>query len=278
MSIFDRTGRGSARQQNNGADPAHAFGSQAQIMEEFRRQNYVPPQNAARRAAEKAGSVLSSLRERISRPQRSYETDAPVYSAETYDQPTAPDMGWEAAFDPGAAQAEPAAAAPSAQDRFEAFRNTVYASPHPRQAYGSYRMDGSPLFEELSFTAPPRRESPAQQPVYEEISFTAPAQTVNTYRKPVYEELDLTGRRPTQPPQTAAQMPQEGFYPESSEPGEAYYPPQPESEYYAQQPMPAASPRQQGALASDFQYFFWSMSILASAALTLFSFIYACMN
>lgn len=277
MSIFDRSGRASPRQQNNGADPAHAFGSQAQIMEEFRRQNYVPPESAARRAAERAGSVLSSLRERIARPQRSYETDAPVYSAETYDQPAAPDMGWEAAFDPDAAQADPAAAAPSAQDRFEAFRNTVYASPYPRQAY-SYRMDGSPLFEELSFTAPPRREAPIQQPVYEEISFTAPAQNVNTYQKPVYEELDLTGRRQAQPPQTAAEMPQENFYQEPSSPNEAYYSQQPESEYFAQQPMPAAVPRQQSALANDFQYFFWSMSILAGAALTLFSFIYACMN
>ena len=273
MSIFDRTGRGSSRQQNNGADPAHAFGSQAQIMEEFQRQNYVPPESAPRRAAEKAGAVLSSLRERIARPQRTYETDAPVYSAETYDQPAAPDLGWDAAFDPDAAQAEPA---PSAQDRFEAFRSTVYSSPYPRQAYGSYRKDGTPLFEELSFTAPPRREAPPPQPMYEEISFTAPPQSANTYQKPVYEELDLTGRRQAPTPQTPDAPGAEEGFPQPAD--GAYYPPQPGQEYGPQQPMPAAAPRQQAALASDFQYYFWSMSILAGAALTLFSFIYACMN
>ena len=65
--------------------------------------------------------MLSSLRERIARPQRQYETDAPTYSAETYDQPAAPDLGWDAAFDPDARQAEAAPPAPSAQERFQAF-------------------------------------------------------------------------------------------------------------------------------------------------------------
>ena len=147
MSILDRTGRAFSRQQNNGADPAHAFGSQEQIMAEFQRQAYVPPETAPRRTP---GAVLSSLRERFA-PQKQYETDAPVYSSETYDQPAAPDLGWDAAFDPNARTAEQPAPAPSAQDRFEAFRNTVYSSPYPRQAFGAYRSDGSPLYEELSF-------------------------------------------------------------------------------------------------------------------------------
>lgn len=270
MSILDRTGRAFSRQQNNGADPAHAFGSQEQIMAEFQRQSYVPPESAPRRA----GAVLSSLRERMARPQRQYETEAPTYSAETYDQPAAPDLGWDAAFDPDARQEEAPPTAPSAQERFEAFRSTVYASPYPRQAYGSYNRDGSPLFEELSFTASPRREAPAPQAMYEEISFTAPAPQANTYQKPVYEELDLTGRRSApQPPMTEAPPTSEGFYPDQA--GQEYYPQQPGPEYYPQQPVAAAAPRQQGSLASDFIYFFWSMSILTGAALTLFSFIYA---
>ena len=124
MSILDRAGRAFSRQQNTGADPAHAFGSQEQIMEEFQRQSYVPPESVPHRAA----AVLSSLRERIARPQRQYETDAPTYSAETYDQPAAPDLGWDAAFDPDARQAEAAPPAPSAQERFQAFP----ASPPPR--------------------------------------------------------------------------------------------------------------------------------------------------
>ena len=266
MSILDRAGRAFSRQQNTGADPAHAFGSQEQIMEEFQRQSYVPPESVPHRAA----AVLSSLRERIARPQRQYETDAPTYSAETYDQPAAPDLGWDAAFDPDARQAEAAPPAPSAQERFQAFRDTVYSSPYPRQAFGSYRRDGSPLFEELSFTAPPRREAPPPQLMYEEISFAAPAPQVNTYDKPVYEELDLTGRQSAPQPRMPEVPPvEEVFYPEGPQPG---------LEYGPQQPVPSAAPRQQGALASDFQYFFWSMSILTGAALTLFSFIYACIT
>lgn len=265
MSILDRTGRAFSRQQNNGADPAHAFGSQEQIMAEFRNQAYVPPEAAPRRTA---GAVLSSLRERLARPPRQYETDAPVYSAETYDQPAAPDLGWDAAFDPGARPAEQAAPAPSAQDRFEAFRNTVYSSPYPRQAFGAYRQDGSPLYEELSFSAPPRRESVRQQPVYEEIRFGGPAPEPQPYEKPVYEELDLFGRAPT--PQTHA----EGTYPaQTGRNGEA---PSPGPEYAQPQEVPVSPVGQQTALASDFQYFFWSMSILTGAALTLFSFVYAC--
>ena len=148
------------RQQPGNADPAHAFGSQEQIMAEFQRQQYIPPQEPPRSASERAGAALSSLRNRLARPPRQYDTAAPTYSPDTYDQPAAPDLGWDAAFEPDAAQPEPAPAAPSAQERFEAFRSTVYSSPYPRQAYGSYRKDGTPLFEELSFTAPPRREAP----------------------------------------------------------------------------------------------------------------------
>ena len=68
--------------------------------------------------------------------------------------------------------------------------------------------------------------------------------------------------------------------PEAPPVEDAFYPegPQPGQEYGPQQPVPSAAPRQQGALASDFQYFFWSMSILTGAALTLFSFIYACIT
>ncbi len=269
MSISDLKNKLFTRQQPGNADPAHAYGSQEQIMAEFQRQEYVQPKAPRRSAADRAGAVLSSLRDRISSPPRQYETNAPVYSADTYQQPAAPDLGWEAAFDPNAAppRREAPAAAPTAQERFEAFRNTVYASPVPRQdqqPYGSYPgARPAPVYEEISFSSPARRESAYQKPVYEELDLNPAPPRQSAYQKPVYEELDLSGRR-------------REYAPAPPEAQQTVYVPE------APQQVPETPPIQGGqahaaAMGSDFQYFFWSVSILTGAALTLFSFIYACM-
>lgn len=259
------------RQQPGNTDPAHAFGSQEQIMAEFQRQQYIPPQEPPRSASERAGAALASIKNRLSRPARQYDTGAPTYTADTYDQPAAPDLGWNAAFDPGTArQSQPVSpAAPTAQQRFEAFRNTVYDSPIPRQYAQPYGNRPAPMYEEISFGSAPHREAVTTQPVYEEIRLNAPAQRENTYQKPVYEELDLTGNSrqpmPTEPP-----LPQGGTI------AAQQYPPQ-EENHSSGQPIPgAAFQRAEAAPASDFQYFFWSLSILTGAVLTVFSFIYAC--
>ena len=66
-----------------------------------------------------------------------------------------------------------------------------------------------------------------------------------------------------------------------SAPAPTYAPEVPEAAFYgeeaapeAYEPIPAPAPK--AVRASDFQYAFWSGSILAGVALTLFSFIYAC--
>ena len=260
-----------SRQQPGNADPAHAFGSQEQLMAEFRNQQYVqPPQEAPRTAAEIAGAALASLRDRFVRPAREYDTGAPTYSADTYDQPSAPDLGWAAAFDPGAVRQESPAAppAPTAQQRFETFRDTVYSSPLPRQYGQPYAGRPAPVYEEISFTAPPRREAPVSRPAYEELRFTAPPQRENNYQKPVYEELDLTGNRSRPAPAQSVPPVQP-----DTVPGQTY----PEQGMYEAPPIsPDAPDRPRTAPASDFQYFFWSVSILTGAVLTVFSFIYAC--
>lgn len=259
------------RQQPGNTDPAHAFGSQEQIMAEFQRQQYIPPQNPPRSASERAGAALSSLRSRIARPPRQYDTGAPTYSADTYDQPAAPDLGWAAAFDPNAPQKReaPAPAAPTAQQRFEAFRNTVYDSPLPRQYGQPYGNRPAPMYEEISFGAAPRREA-ANRPVYDEISLNAPPQRENAYQRPVYEELDLSGNGSRSSSQIQELPPQQ---PDPAVPRQ--YPPQNGS--FSGQSIPRGTSGQAGAAsASDFQYFFWSLAILTGAVLTVFSFIYAC--
>ena len=241
------------RQQPGNADPAHAFGSEEQLMAEFRRQEYVQP-------PQRTPNVLTGIRERLANlTARPHETDAPVYSAETYSHESAPDLGWEAAFDPEAAARETpmreAHPAPSAAERFEQFRNTVYSSPN------GYRP--APIYEEISFQSAPPRESSYQKPVYEEITFTAPQPrpAPSTIEPPIYEDL-TPGPRPTAEPPV---------YSEYAVPPEAFAEEETPGPY---EPVPARRPSVKKG--SDFPYAFWSGSILAGVALTLFAFVYAC--
>ncbi|MBQ7736828.1 MAG: hypothetical protein IJT62_03215 [Oscillospiraceae bacterium] len=128
-----------SRQQPGRADPAMAYGSEAQLseirhqqMKAARQQQMAQARQGAPRPS-RAGAMLSGLRERVTAPR---EYDAPTYSADTYGQEAAPDLGWENAFYD--APQEPTAPALSAAERFEAFRNEVYAAPMPRQTQLHY--------------------------------------------------------------------------------------------------------------------------------------------
>ena len=225
-------------------------------MAEFSRQDFVRPQ-------QKSG-VMSGIRERLSSlTARSHETDAPVYSADTYTDENAPDLGWEAAFDPGSAQpsSPPAGpAGPSAEERFEQFRSTVYSSPAGRgsgYSFGSYTRP-APVYEEISFSGTPRRESVPERPVYEEISLAGRDQREPpSIAAPIYEDLTPGQRR-------------------IAEPGPA--PEQARVVSPAAETLPGQdrAPAGRAPRASDLQYMFWSGTIIAGVALTVFSFIYAC--
>lgn len=243
------------RRAGGNTDPARAFGSEEQLMAEFQRQEYTQP-------APKPQSVLSGIRERLAGlAARPHQTDAPVYSADTYAQETAPDLGWEAAFDPQAAEARrvqgQAAApegAPSAEERFEAFRRSVYSSPvRPRAE-----------FTEL-YGAPARESAPRTAPVYEEISFAPRASRESSYQKPVYEEISFGPREvPAAAPEPGSAGEARVYYDENGVPID------PTAPTYGAASAPV------GPAVSDGQYLFWSGSILLGVVLTLFSFIYAC--
>ncbi|MBQ3277396.1 MAG: hypothetical protein IJH47_10170, partial [Oscillospiraceae bacterium] len=127
MSLAD-TIRGRRNRIDPGVDPAYAFGAEEQVMDEIRRQTFVPPERKGPGVAARAGAALNSLRQKISggddpafdgfgeeypEEQPVPRQDAPVYSAETYDQPAAPDMGWANPFtSPAPAKNKPQAAAP----------------------------------------------------------------------------------------------------------------------------------------------------------------------
>lgn len=225
-------------------DPAHAFGSEEQLMAEFQRQEYVQPQPKS--------SVLTGLRDRLSTlTARPHATDAPVYSADTYGHENAPDLGWEAAFDPeAAARAAEEPVAPSAAERFEQFRHTVYSS----------NVRPAPLYEEISFSSAPKRESAYRKPVYEEITFS-PRPRQSATAAPIYEDLTPGARTAPMAAPAYADVPPSQGAPMPEMPGTDH-------------PAPANSaPAKRG---SDLPYVFWSGSILVGVVLTLFSFVYAC--
>lgn len=257
MSLFSRNNTQSRKQSGN-TDPAHAFGSEAQLMEEFRRQEYIQPS--------RKDSVLSGIRDRLSAfAARPHETDAPVYSADTYSDDNAPDLGWEAAFDPEASRRipQPDTSGPSGtQDSFERFRNTVYSSPvrsGSSYSFGSYTHP-APVYEEISVSGPSRRETASNRPVYEEISFgRQPVRETSPMPAPVYE--DLTPGLRENYPSIMGPVTEER--------------PRTDRDPVQREVSPSAA-EGHAARASDLQYMFWSGTILAGVVLTLFSFIYAC--
>ena len=291
MNLTDLKGRFFPGKPDNSADPAHAFGSEEQVMAAFSQQTYTPPQPRPR------SSILSGLRQRLNRSEQPRQSSAPVYSVQTYSQPAAPDLGWEAAFNP---RPEPQPAEPqtplSPEEQFRAFRDTVYSSP-ARPSYGNtapYNYPSSsrpaPIYEEIGGSAPGyyaapsyarpvyeeitlrpevRREAPAAKPVYEEIRLQARPERETTYAKPVYEEIHLQGESSS----AAEAEPDEQLFPDAVN-TEAVFTPERNDVDPAcfKDPAPAEQPPRP----RDMQYFFWSGSIVAGTLLTLFAFIYAC--
>lgn len=288
------------------ADPARAFGSEQQLMEEFQRQNYIPPQPATR-----AGRMLSSLKERVAARQPLPE--APVYSAETYNRESAPDLGWDAAFSPREdVPPQPERHTPTPGERFEAFRREVYAVPRqpPPPNYGAfppgayYRQAPAPVYQEISLRSGPRRPNNLAKPVYEDISFHRPRsqsprgpESVSVQSPPMPESVPVqtagtdnplrsdslfaqaaaaVAAAPPPAPETAplqtGDASQDGFdYDESI--------PEPDADSFArgaqEVPEPPTAPAQVARM-KDWQYYFWSGSIVAGGLLTLFGFVYAC--
>ena len=114
------------------------------------------------------------------------------------------------------------------------------------------------MYEEISFSGTPRRESVPERPVYEEITLARREQREPpSIAAPIYEDLTPGQRR-------------------IAEPGPA--PEQARVVSPAAETLPGQdrAPAGRAPRASDLQYMFWSGTIIAGVALTVFSFIYAC--
>jgi len=193
------------------ADPARAFGSEEQTMEEIRRQNFVPPPPRQPSALERAESLRERLRQlRANAPETPPRPEAPVYSAETYAQEAAPDLGWESAFAPQSAQAPKT---PTAGERFEAFRQTVYSVPNYNSAqysgYNDYPPYGGPGGYGEAYAAPYGYAPQGGAQPYEAYG----PDPYGAYA-PAYDPYVPQGQPyPPYPPQSAGYVPPQADYP-----------------------------------------------------------------
>ena len=282
MSLAD-TRRGRRNRIDPGVDPAYAFGAEEQVMDEIRRQNFVPPERKGPGVAARAGAALNSLRQKLSggddpafdgfgedyreEPPRPRQ-EAPTYSAETYDQPAAPDMGWENPFTSPAPKKSKPKASPPRQTR--PVREQAAPPPVYEDYYGGYYAQGG--YE-------PYPQEPAYPP---ENAYTPPAQEWG--QPPAYAPYPPEAYAPPR----QAYYPPEGYYPDPvmgdpyADP--AYYGGQPYSaEYrpgargwYGQDNIPRRTRQRKRMKPGDLKYYFWSCSIVTGMVLTVVAFIYGC--
>lgn len=286
MSLVDAF-RGRRNRPDPAVDPAFAFGAEEQTMEEIRRQTFVPPERKGPGMAARAGAVLSSLRQKIAggddpdfdgfgntyeEPPAQPREEAPVYSAQTYDQPAAPDMGWENPF------TSPSKSKPKAT--------------RPRQPRPVYE----PVQSQPAYDAPPYDDLYGQGGYYaadpgpDPYAYAPPPQSAYIPPQPEYvpPQPEYVPPQPEYVPPRQEYYPPEGYYAEPPM-GDPYADPmyynQPpygaeyrpgERGWYGQDNMPRRYPRRKKMKPGDFKYYFWSGSIVTGMVLTLAAFIYGC--
>ena len=298
MNFADIRKRLSGAQRPASADPSRAFGSEAEMMEALRKQEFTPPKTRPT-----AAEVMGSIRQRLARPavetpERSpqYENAARTYAPEAMAQPewenpfTAPEKPRKPARDVpvyetvgGDMPFERRAAAPYAPQSYAPYDG--YAAPYPPAGYEPYAPAAPYPPQGYSASAYP-------QPYYD--PYAAPAYDPR-YAAP-YPPNGYYAPQPPYPPQgyapalEMAYAPQAGMayapQPEYAVPDDAAFygdaVPAPEG-YPAppytgapQPPAAAAKPRRKPLEGADLRYLLWSGSIVSGVVLTLVAFVYAC--
>lgn len=188
----------------NGADPSQAFGAEELTMEEIQRQTFVPPEKKAPGFAQRAGVALNNLRSLIvgdegepnaplGEEQRPPREEAPVYSAENYQNENAPDLGWENPF------AEPSPAGRSSGSVSSAGVASARTYTPRAQASNARSYTGSaeyaPSYGESEYREPPYQspvypEAQYQQPIYPEPAYPEQGYREPSYSPPVYGDTE----------------------------------------------------------------------------------------
>ena len=264
------------------ADPSRAFGSEAEMMEALRRQEFTPP-----KPRPTAAEIMGSIRQRLTRPAEDArdriprdESAARTYAPEAMAQPewenpfTAPEKPKNPARDVpvyetvgGDMPFERRAAAPYAAQGYDPYGG--YAAPYPPAGYAPYApaapyppqgyaspVYGAPYCDPYAAPAyDPRYNAP-----YPPNGYYAPQPAHSPY-----------------PPQGYAPAPEMAYAPQA---GMAYAP---QPEYAAppytgapQPPAAAPKPKRKPLQGADLRYLLWSGSIVSGVLLTLVAFVYAC--
>ena len=257
------------------ADPSHAFGSEAEMMQALRKQEFTPP-----KPRPTAAEVMGSIRQRFARPAEEMQDRIPrdEAAARTYAPEAMAQPEWENPFTAPEKPKKPARDVPvyetvSGDMPFERRSAPAYIpqSYAPQQGYAAPAY-GAPYYDPYAVPAyDPRYNAP-----YPPNAYYAP--------QPVY---------PPYPPQGSAPAPEAPYAPPQPEMPRA---PQPEYEtafygsgipapegypappYAAAPQRPAAPvrPKRKPLEGADLRYVLWSGSIVSGVLLTLVAFVYAC--
>lgn len=298
MNFADIRKKLSGAQRPASADPSRAFGSEAEMMEALRKQEFTPPKTRPT-----AAEIMGSIRQRLARPavetpERSpqYENAARTYAPEAMAQPewenpfTAPEKPRKPARDVpvyetvgGDMPFERRAAAPYAPQSYDPYGS--YAVPYPPTGYAPY-APAAPY--------PPQGYGASAYPQPYFDPYAAPAYDPR-YAAP-YPPNGYYAPQPPYPAQGYAPAPEMAYAPQAG----MMYAPQPEyaipddAAFYGdaapapegypappytgapQQSAAAAKPRRKPLEGADLRYLLWSGSIVSGVVLTLVAFVYAC--
>ena len=268
------------------ADPSRAFGSEAEMMEALRRQEFTPP-----KPRPTAAEIMGSIRQRFTRPAEDArdriprdESAARTYAPEAMAQPE-----WENPFTAPEKPKKPARDVPVYETvggdmPFERRSAPAYA-PQGYDPYGGYAAPYPPAgyapYASAAPCPPQDYASPAYGAPYYD-PYAAPAYNPR-YNAP-YPPNGYYAPQPMSPP-----YPPQGYAPAP----DTAYAPQPEyaaPEYGAapegypappytgapQPPAAAPKPKRKPLQGADLRYLLWSGSIVSGVLLTLVAFVYAC--
>lgn len=276
------------------ADPSRAFGSEAEMMEALRRQEFTPP-----KPRPTAAEIMGSIRQRFTRPAEDArdriprdESAARTYAPEAMAQPewenpfTAPEKPKKPARDVpvyetvgGDMPFERRSAPAYATQGYGPYGG--YAAPYPPAGYAPYASAapcppqdyaspayGAPYYDPYAAPAyDPRYNAP-----YPPNGYYAPQPMYPPYPPQGYAPAPDTAYAPQ--PEYAAPEYGADFYGDAVSAPEGY--PAPPYTGAPQPPAAAPKPKRKPLQGADLRYLLWSGSIVSGVLLTLVAFVYAC--
>ena len=241
------------------ADPSRAFGSEAEMMQALRKQEFTPP-----KPRPTAAEVMGSIRQRFARPAEEMQDRIPrdEAAARTYAPEAMAQPEWENPFTAPEKPKKPARDVPVYETvggdmPFERRSAPAYIpqSYAPQQGYDPYGGYAAPY---------PPNAYYAPQPVYPPYPPQGSAPAPEAPYAPPQPEMP----RAPQPEYESA------FYGSGIPAPEGY--PAPPYAAAPQRPAAPVRPKRKPLEGADLRYVLWSGSIVSGVLLTLVAFVYAC--